>query len=314
MALSIIIVSWNTRTLLKRCLTSIFKNPPKGRFEIWVVDNGSVDGSSQMVKQNFSRVHLIQNKKNLGFAKANNLAAKKAKGEYILFLNSDTKVMGDSLNQLTKCLQTGVIAVGPKLINPNGSTQHLGFYRKLPSITQALLFYTDLYRISIKNKFLVKKFWESDVDKAEMHQVDQIPGAALLIRRKTLKEVGYFDEDYPFWLEDVDLCFKIRDLGKLIYCPQSEIIHIGGGSLDKWQDRASKEARFWSSLIIFFDKNKLLLDRFLIRVIIHGSLWFKAISRLIMQIFSPNKDRGRFIKLVLEIERRLLFNQITLPK
>lgn len=316
MAVSIIVVSWNTKALLKSCLRSLSKFPPKDRYDVWVVDNGSTDGSAEMVKKNFPRVKLITNKENLGFARANNQALRKVGSKYVLFLNSDTKITKGALDRMIGFMDTNaeVAACGPRLVNPDGSTQHLGFYRRLPSIAQAVFFYTDLYRLSIKNKFLVKRFWESEVDKEHIQEVEQIPGAALLIRRDVLGRIGFFDEGYPFWLEDVDLCFRLRKEGeRMFYLPQSQVVHIGGASLGRWSDRANKEARFWKSLLIFFDKNKSHLDRVLIRVIIHGNLWFQAISRSLMQLFSPKKSRGKFIRLVLEVDMRLIFNKISLP-
>lgn len=311
MVLSIIVVSWNTKDLLRKCLSSVEKFAPEG-CEVLVVDNGSGDGSSEMVKKNFPKVKLIENKENLGFARANNQAAREAKGEYLLILNSDTKVTRGAIGELLDCCKE-VSACGPKLINPNGTTQHFGFYRRLPSLVQALLFYTDLYRVSIKSKFLTRRFYETDLDN-KAKEVEQIPGAALMICTKVFKKLGGFDEGYPFWLEDVDLCFKLRQGGyKMSYCPEARVIHIGGASVELWKNKASREARFYQSLFIFFDKHKNFLERVLIRLIIHSNLWFKAISRSIMQIFSPNKGRGEFIKLVLEIDKRLLLHQISLP-
>ena len=133
MDLSIIIVSYNTKDLLKECLISIYKNISQIKFEILVVDNNSRDGSPLMVEKKFSKVKLIKNRENKGFAAANNIGIKKSKGKYLLLLNSDTLVLPDSLEEMVKFMdrtpEAGV--VGGKLLNPDGSLQSFGRGRSL---------------------------------------------------------------------------------------------------------------------------------------------------------------------------------------
>lgn len=311
-SLSIVIVNWNTKELIRDCLKSIKKNLTEQLYKVYMVDNASSDKSVQMIKKYFRWVNLIENKENLGFARANNQVLKKIKSEFVLILNPDTIIRPKSIEKMVEYLikDKKTAAVGPGLLNKDGTVQHLGLYRKPPTLMQAIFFYTDLYRISIKVPLLVHKFWEEDVESNEAIEVDQIPGACILGRIVYLRRTGFFDESYPFWFEDVDLCFKLRKLGfKLMYIPTAKIVHIVGGATDKWTDRAKKEARFFKSLFIFFDKNKPSWQSILIRVIIVSSQLFMLVSRTIMQTFKPNQKRLSFIKLKLFILKNLFTNQ-----
>lgn len=313
--LAIVIVNWNTVDLVSKCLESIKKNLPVGTHEVYVVDNASSDNSVEIIKKNFNWVKLIANDKNLGFAKANNQVLKKIKTEFAFILNPDTLIKKNSIKPLQDFLKNNpqTAMCGPALLNKDGSIQHFGMYRKKPSLLQTLLFYTDLYRISIKVKFLTQKFWESDVEKKEITEVDQIPGAAMMVRTTALKKVGFFDEDYPFWFEDVDLCNKLTKSGfKLCYVPEAEITHLVGGATDRWRDRAKKETRFWKSLFIYFDKNKSHLESVLVKLIIISSQIFMLLSRCLLQFIKPNRKRAEFVRLKVQILGNL-FKENPLP-
>lgn len=310
--LSIVIVNWNTKELISACLKSIKKNLPESLYEVWIVDNASSDKSIQMIKKHFGWVNLIANNENLGFAKANNQALRKIRSELVLILNPDTILTKGAIESMIDLLKSHkkIAGCGPSLLNPDGSVQHLGLYRKPPSLVQALLFYTDLYRIAIKIKPVVRMFWEANVESQRQIDVDQIPGACILARTKLIRGIGFFDEDYPFWFEDVDLCFKLRQKGyRLVYLPSAKITHLVGGSIDKWTDRAKKEARFFKSLFTFFDKNKQGYERVGIRLIIVLSQLFMLSSRTLMQLLRPNPKRASFIKLKLLILKNLLISQ-----
>lgn len=300
--LSIVIVNWNTEGEIQDCLNSIKKYSPNS--DTYVVDNASSDKSVEVIKSKFPWVKLTVNKTNLGFAKANSQILRKIKSGYVLILNPDTRLQKNSLEPLISYLESNenVGAVGPLLLNPDGSVQYLGMYRKSPSLIQALFFYTDLYRLSIKSKLLTRLFWESDINGKKVQSVDQIPGACLMSSTEVLKKVNFFDDDFPFWFEDVDLCFKLRKKGYKLFCvPESKIIHKVGSATDKWQDRAKKEARFFKSMFLFFDKNKPGIESGLIRFIIVVSQIFMLVSRSLMQIFKPNRKRLSFIKLKIGI-------------
>ena len=216
MGISIIIVSFNTKNLLRDCLESI-----KGA-EIIVVDNASEDGSVQMVKDEFPEVKLIVNKKNLGFAKAVNQGLRIGTGEYFLLLNSDTRVGKETLADLiefaSKHPQMGI--AGPCLRNTDGTIQASAIH--FPSLWRAF-----------------KAYWFGRRDDYEKYtpsineptEVEGVNGAAMLFPRTTIEKVGYFDERYFMYFEDLDFSWRVRKAGlKIYYLPTVEIIHHHGAS------------------------------------------------------------------------------------
>lgn len=307
--LLIVIVNWNSADLVQECLKSIKKNLKLNSYEVYVVDNASADNSIEVISQKFSWVKLIANQENLGFAKANNQVLKKIKSEYALILNPDTEITLGAIENMLEFLKEhpGVGAVGPVLLNSDRTVQKEGYYRRFPTLLQAVFFYTQLSKFSFKSKFLVSKLWESNFSEKTETEVDQIPGACLLVSTELLKKINYFDEDYPLWFEDVDLCFKIKNLGyKLMLVPQSKVIHIGSGSFNKWQDEVQKQIRFFKSLFIYADKHLNIFSRFIIRFIIIGDLFFLILPKIFRQIQKPNNNRKEFILSKLEVAKCLL--------
>lgn len=230
--LSIIIVSYNTKDLLKDCLTSIYKaiQPSKG-LEVFVVDNNSHDGSQQMVKQDFPQVKLIANKTNKGFAAANNQAAKKATGKYLLFLNSDTKVSKYSLVKPLKYLRNHpkVGGLTVKLILGNGKIDpdnHRGFPTPWTSIT----YFTGLAKL-FKNSRLFNSYHQSYKDFSKIHKIEVAAGSYIMMPAKLFNQLKGWDETYFFYGEDIDLCYRINQAGfSIVYYPKVTVIHYKGAS------------------------------------------------------------------------------------
>lgn len=226
--LSIIIVSFNTKEILKKCLQSLEENGLKGQ-EIIVVDNASTDGSQEMIKKEFPRIKLVCNSENIGFAKANNQGIKEAMGKDILLLNSDIEVKEGSINKLytfaEKHQEAGV--VGARLLNPDGSLQPSVYH--LPTIFGA-----------------VKEFWFGQKGVFQKYaplgdkpiEVEAVTGAAMLIPRKIIDQVGLLDERYFMYFEDLDYCRRVKRAGlKVFYLPQAEIIHLHGASGKKISEK-----------------------------------------------------------------------------
>lgn len=220
--LSIIIVNWNTKDLLRDCLTSINQTKEELALEVIVVDNGSTDGSVQLIKSEFLDVKLIANKENLGFAKANNQGIRKAGGDYMLLLNSDTELKPKALSNLVNFAskEKKAAVVGPKLLNPAGPAQLST--RNLPTISRA-----------------VKEYWLGQKGAYDGYvpsgnkaiEVEAVVGAAMLIPKKVIDQVGLLDERYFFYYEDLDFCRRVRRAGfKVYYLPTAEIIHYHGAS------------------------------------------------------------------------------------
>ncbi|OGC23694.1 hypothetical protein A2291_04245 [candidate division WOR-1 bacterium RIFOXYB2_FULL_42_35] len=234
--LSIIIVNWNVKKLLEASLTSIFANKDGLNIEVFVSDNASSDGSQAMVTEKFPQVKLIANKENLGFTKANNLAIEQSQGKYVLILNPDTEVLPGALTTMVKFMEEHADcgALGPRLLNADQSLQHS--CRTFPTLETQL--YTTLFLDGLlpKNRLFGKHmmtWWQHD----DVRDVDQIMGAAMLIRKEILEKIGAFDENIIFWYDEVDLCYRIKKAGwKIFFTPQAQIVHYQGKSFKQWKD------------------------------------------------------------------------------
>ncbi|MEB3327904.1 MAG: glycosyltransferase family 2 protein [Candidatus Sericytochromatia bacterium] len=245
--LSIVIVNWNTRELLRACLDSVARATSVSH-EVWVVDNGSTDGSPELVRDAYPDVHLIANTDNRGFAAANNQALRLAQGAYVLLLNSDTVVHPGALDAMVAFLHTrpAVGAVGCKLLNADGSLQ--------PS---AHSFYATLGAL-VENQLVAAVWpwrhahtpWLRLFDHSVARPVGWVCGAALMVRRPAMLEVGLLDEAFFMYGEEVDWQLRLRQAGwQVWFIPHARITHLGGGSSRqavtamRRQERASR-ARF----------------------------------------------------------------------
>lgn len=224
--LSIIILSFNTKGLLRDCLNSLRKVRDEIPFEVIVADNGSVDGSLDMTKKEFPWVIPLDNKDNLGFAKGNNKARRVAKGKYILFLNSDTIVYKGVLKDSVKFLEDRpeVGAMTCKLVLANGELDK-DIRRRFPTP------WVSFNRLILRNG---RMYWYENIPDTKTHEVDAIQGAYFLSPKKVLDKVNWFSEDYFLDGEDIDLCWKIREAGyKIYYYPKVKILHLKGASKGK---------------------------------------------------------------------------------
>lgn len=249
MKLSIVIVSWNTCDLLRRCLETVFAYPPDDPFEVWVVDNNSQDDSVAMVQQEFPQVHCLVNDHNPGFAGGNNQAIEATSGEYVLLLNPDTEVMPGALVALVDFLDAHPVAgaAGSMLLNPDGSLQ--------PSCYPMLTGWRELWRmLNLDSIWPVGEYHMHRWDTSQPRQVEVIQGASLIIRRDLLDRVGLLDESYFMYTEEVDLCYRILQAGWLLYwVPQSQVVHYGGQSTR--QVAAEMFLHLYGSKIQFFRKH-----------------------------------------------------------
>lgn len=224
--LSVIIVNWNVKDSLKRSLRSIYEQLHSIEYEIIVVDNASSDGSQEMIQDNFPQIVLIKNNINLGFAKANNIGVLKSRGQYLLFLNPDTEIVTNNVDELVRFLQanTQYVAVGPKILNRDGTIQ-FSCARSLPTPTNQLFEMAMFHRIFPKSKFFGKarlSYWDHKTNR----DVECLSGASIVIAKESFIEAGCFDERYFLYAEDIDLCFKLKKSGfKLHYISDTEILH-----------------------------------------------------------------------------------------
>ncbi|MBX3278359.1 MAG: glycosyltransferase family 2 protein [Acidobacteria bacterium] len=229
-AISVLIVSFNTRDLLRKCLESLASASGDVPQEIIIVDNASRDGSADMVEAEFPEVQLIRSRVNLGFAAANNLAYRQARGRYIVLLNTDAFLKPGTMRRAIEHMEERPKAGlgGARLFRGDGGWQASA--RMFPSPLNDLLILSGLSAKYPKSRFFGRpdRTWADPLEAAE---VDWAPGAFLIIRRETLERVGFFDENFFLYYEEVDLCRRIKAAGyEIWYWPDLEVIHIGGES------------------------------------------------------------------------------------
>lgn len=228
MDLSIIIVNWNTRDLLRNCLRSIAVGSEHYQVETIVVDNNSTDGSREMVAADFPVVKLLNSGANVGFAKANNLGLRYAHAPLILFLNPDTELRDQSLSRMIRFMSATptVGALGCKVRDLSGEVQQLGLQWFASPLTELLRC------MAISERTGSRLPWALPYHDPETSgYVKKLYGACLLVRRSVLDEVGAFDERFFMYCEDADLCCRIGRTGwRLFYLADAEILHLGAGA------------------------------------------------------------------------------------
>lgn len=290
MDLSIIIVNWNTRPLLERCLESIFRAAGDLSIEIFVIDNASKDDSQEVLKKRFQgRVNLILNNKNLGFAKANNQALKKAKGHFILFLNPDTEILGDDLIKIVKLMRQNrdYGAVSCQLIGVDGEIQPS--VRRFPTLISQILILLKLHRPFPQLEPLAEYF-AYDFDYQKLQEVDQVMGAFLMTRREVLEKVGLLDENFFIWFEEVDFCKRVKEAGwKVVYDPEVKILHHGAQSFGQVLS-FRKQRIFNRSLIYYFKKHHSKIAIRILRCFSPISLFLAFLIQLVGVVI---KSSGR---------------------
>ena len=225
--ISIIIVNYKVKEYIIPCIESIYKHTSKSlRYEILVIDNNSNDGSIDAIKSQFSEVKIYENTENIGFSKAVNQGAETAIGKYIFILNPDTKLIEDSISILFTFLEKHetVAVAGPALVTESGITQQS--YWKEPTLINTIL---SIYHLDFLN---YKKNYQNEIgDKTIL--VDAISGGAFFVQRDVFQNLNGYHPNL-FWMEDIDFCTNVRKLdNKIIYYPETKIIHYRGKSAEK---------------------------------------------------------------------------------
>ena len=250
---SIIVVNWNTCDLLTECLDAIVQTGGDLSIEIIVVDNGSTDGSQDMVRQRFPEVNLITNTENLGFAKANNQAIRRSRGRYVLLLNSDAFVRENTIERMVAFMDAHPEAgmAGCKLLYEDGRLQPSCY--TFPTLFTEFCIATGLDRLFPKNP-LFGKYRMTYWDFGDVREVDSIMGAFMLVRAIAIDEVGLLDERYFMYSEEVDWCYRFKEKGwKIYFYPHTEAVHLWGGSTERV--RAEMLMQLYGSRIEFFRKH-----------------------------------------------------------
>jgi GT2 family glycosyltransferase len=268
MDVSIIIVSYNTRGVLLDCLKSIYQNAGEVSFEVIVVDNASKDGTEdEITKLKYPNFTYIQNKQNLGFSKANNAGIKKSKGRYVLFLNPDTKLYKDTFPEMVNFMDKtkDCAAATCKVLLPNGKIDDAS-HRGFPTPWNSFTHFSGLAKIFPKSK-IFNGYNLGNLDLAKIHEIDVLAGAFMMVGRQAGEKVGWWDEDYFFYGEDIDFCYMLKQNGwKIYYVPTCSILHLKGVSgglkkvskeittADKETKKRASKARF-AAMRIFYKKH-----------------------------------------------------------
>jgi len=258
---SVVIVSYNTQAVLRKCLDHVTRGLELVRAEVIVVDNSSIDGSAEMVAREFSHVRLIRSCENLGFAAANNLAFEAASGRYLVLLNSDAFVVPDAIRLALSHMDRdpGIGAGGARLVGTDGSWQPS--IRGFPSVLNGILTFTGLAGRYPKSRFFGRadRTW---ADPAVPASTDWVPGAFTIIRKKALEKTGPFDHSFFLYYEEVDLCLRLQRAGyEIRYFPDVVVVHIGGESSKQQEglklSKTGKQLTLWRlrSEFLYFRKH-----------------------------------------------------------
>lgn len=286
--LSIVIVNWNTKDLLKDCLTSVFCETKDILFEVIVVDNGSTDDSVDMIKKSFQNVILVENRTNLGYSKANNQGIEHSRGEYVCLLNSDTIILDDAFRQMIKFLsqRPDIGAISCLQINPDGSDQ-FGTALGETNLTYMLSVETGLYKMFPKSRIWGKPRL-SYFDHKKAHPLEVCPSAIMIIRKKVFQTVGLLDENIFFGAIDWDFSYRIRQKGwKLYFYPDVKIVHYGG--MSKSPIRTELLLKDYRSQYYYFLKHYGIFKMTLFRLLITISSIIKIYANILAYIFNPNE-------------------------
>jgi N-acetylglucosaminyl-diphospho-decaprenol L-rhamnosyltransferase len=280
--LSIIIVSWNTRDLLDRCLQAVWESAAAARLQVIVVDNASDDGSAEMVRQKHPEAVLIQNEANLGFARANNLALPQARGRHLLLLNSDAFLTPPAVDALVGALEASprLGIAGPQLIYPDGAFQES--HGSLPTLGWELL-----------SLFGLNRLWSNAPPSGGAPQgylrTGWVKGACMALRRELVEQTGLFDEDFFFFSEEIDLCRRAHSAGwEVGFLPQVSVVHAEGGST---RSTAERVLRLYRGKLRYFRKHHSRLAAATLAAAMRLAIYSKALAYSLVRILSLGRVR-----------------------
>jgi hypothetical protein len=292
MTLSIVIVNYNTEKLLKSCLESVYAGSNGTPLDIWVVDNNSRDNSVATIRSLFPRVKVIENQSNVGFSRANNMVVSQSRSDFILLLNPDTVIIGDAIERVVKFMrghpQVGI--AGCKVLNRDGTLQ-LACRRSIPTPKVAFYRLTGLSKLFPKSRTMAKynMTYESP---DQMHEVDAVSGAFLMIRRQVVEQIGLLDERFFMYGEELDWCLRAKRAGwAVVYYPEAEIVHYKGESTKYNSRRASYE--FYRAMYLFHKKHFAPDHSPVTNSLIYAGIFVQALCSWRKLISSPVRSNGR---------------------
>lgn len=265
MDVSIILVSYNTKELTRNCIKSIYEKAQGLKYDIWLIDNASSDGSQEMIKEEFPDVKLIESSENLGFGRANNLAIKQSEAKYMFLLNTDTVLVNNAVKILFDFMEkpenSDVGGCGGQLYNSDMSLQDsVGEFDTLEKLRKKALgsdFNRTMFRFKHIFKTKIKNQKETQENRSYIFSLDYEPdfiiGADLMLRKSALDQAGVFDDSFFVFGEEAELCFRLKKNGfRIKFVPKSSIIHFGGASSSKSNNQVKVEKMVLDGTILFY--------------------------------------------------------------
>lgn len=290
--LSIVIVNYNTKNLLKQCIESIAKNISKYSYEIIVVDNNSNDGSAEFLQKS-NAIKTILNNRNVGFAKANNAGVKIATGEYVLILNSDTVILPDSIDKMIEYMinNPDVGIQGPKIVNENSGISQPS-WDFMPTIIW------ENVRKLFSPKYIKKYKVLAKAIAFRQHKIREVPvlsGACMLISKNVFNTIGFLDENFFLYFEEPDFCERARKYGwKIVFFPHAEIVHMLSKSMEKESYRT--QIYYRQSQLYYYSKYRPEIERVILKYYIY--LKYKVKS-----LFANNANKPVYDEIVKIIQK-----------
>lgn len=289
--LSISIANHNNKECLQSCLGSIYSHTPETSFEVIVVDNGSSDGSVEVVKQAFPLVNVIENSENRGFVKANNQGIRASQGRYVLSLNNDTVIRIGTLDGLVRFMNEhpDVGVCGPKVLNQDGSLQYQ-CRRSFPTILSSLFYFLKLHRLFPRSEHF-GRYLMTYRDCDRVSEVDSVSGCCLMARREVIDKVGILDENFIMYGDDLDWCYRIKKAGwRVCYVPDVQIVHLGGQSSQRLSHKCI--VLFYRAMAIFYRKHYARKHSFIVNYLVYAGIWLKAAVALCVNCLRKEKIVG----------------------
>jgi GT2 family glycosyltransferase len=261
MDVSIVLVSYNTREMTKNCIESVYEKTTGLSFDIWIVDNDSKDDSVKMIRQEFPEVKLIESKENLGFGRANNLAMRQIDSKYIFLLNTDTLLLNNAIKILFDFMEDpankDVGACGGQLFNADMTLQgSTGDFDRLDWLFKKAFGLNWMSRFN-RYKYKLKTNLDKSIQLSKLsteRDVDFVIGADMFLRKEAINRSGLFDERFFMFAEEAELQFRIKKNGyRIIFNPNAEILHYGGGSVKNTNKRLQTEKLYLNSNLLFYE-------------------------------------------------------------
>jgi GT2 family glycosyltransferase len=313
--LTVVIVSWNVKELLRQCLRSLEDDHISDWAEVVVVDNASTDQLTEMVRAEFARVKVIVNSENLGFSRANNLAIRQSTGEFVILLNPDTVVHRGALRKLVDFARSHpeVGVVGPKLCASDGLAQYEGAV-EFPTIWNVFCDLAFLSKVFPRSRLFCSRkmgHWDHEGDR----EVPAVSGAAMLVRSEVFDRIGLLNETL-FYAEDMDFCLRLRRAGwSVFYLGSASIVHLGGGSTKTVADQGfQRQIAFQSTWLYTRENRSPMLAAALSVMVVLWSLGGIAVTSLLRICYRGNTPAAATVARFRQMAVSLLYWSVSNKK